>query len=51
MTKAANTAAPSEKHSPTGATERTPREGTKQAIMIAMLRRKNGATIVEATGW
>jgi hypothetical protein len=39
---------------PAGATERTPREGTKQATMIAMLRRKNGATIaeiVEATDW
>jgi hypothetical protein len=39
---------------PAGATAPTPREGTKHAIMIAMLQRKNGATIteiVEATGW
>ena len=50
-------AAPAQKgvpKAPAGATERLPREGTKQATMIAMLRRKNGATIaeiVEATGW
>ena len=34
--------------------ERTSREGTKQALMIEMLRSENGATIaeiVEATGW
>jgi hypothetical protein len=34
--------------------ERKPREGTKQSIMIEMLRRPQGATlneIVEATGW
>ena len=39
---------------PAGKTAPTPREGTKQATMIAMLQRKNGATIaeiVEATGW
>jgi len=33
---------------------RTPREGTKQATLIAMLRAPNGATIAEimaATGW
>ncbi len=39
---------------PSGATAPTPREGTKQATMIAMLQRQNGATIaeiVEATGW
>jgi hypothetical protein len=37
-----------------GATTPTPRESTKQATMIVMLQRKNGATIaeiVEATGW
>ena len=37
----------------TGA-QRKSREGTKQAQLIAMLRRKEGATIaqiVEATGW
>lgn len=55
--KAATTAAPPPKaapKAPAGATERTPREGTKQATMIAMLQRKDGATIaeiVEATGW
>lgn len=35
-------------------TERKIREGTKQALVIAMLRRPEGATIaeiVEATGW
>ena len=35
-------------------TTRTPREGTKQAALIAMLRAPGGATIneiVEATGW
>ena len=51
--EAATTAAPPPK-APAGATERLPREGTKQATMIAMLQRKNGATIaeiVEATGW
>jgi Protein of unknown function (DUF3489) len=55
--KTATPAAPAKKaapKAPAGATERTPREGTKQATMIAMLQRKNGATIaeiVEATGW
>jgi len=32
----------------------TPREGTKQALLVGMLRRPKGATIgqiVEATGW
>ena len=53
----AKTAAPTKKAvrtAPTGATAPTPREGTKQATMIAMLQRKNGATIaeiIEATGW
>ena len=42
---------------PAGATsraQRTPREGTKQATLIAMLRAPDGATIAEivaATGW
>jgi hypothetical protein len=55
--KAAATAAPAEKiapKAPGGARSVAPREGTKQATMIAMLQRKNGATIaeiVEATGW
>jgi hypothetical protein len=55
--KAAATAASLPKaapKAPAGTTERTPREGTKQATMIAMLQRKDGATIaeiVEATGW
>jgi len=38
----------------TGAQVRTPREGTKQATLIAMLRAPDGATIEEimaATGW
>ncbi|MFM8647161.1 MAG: DUF3489 domain-containing protein [Methylocystis sp.] len=56
-TKATMTAAPAGKSAPkasAGETLRTPREGTKQAIMIAMLQRKNGATIAEIvaeTGW
>jgi hypothetical protein len=55
--KVATIAATTEKtapKTPAGATERAPREGTKQATMIAMLQRKDGATIVEiveATGW
>ncbi len=55
--KATTTAVPAKKtapKAPAGATTPTPREGTKQATMIAMLKRKNGATIaeiVEATGW
>ena len=55
--KPAKTAAPAKKPTraaPAGATAPTPREGTKQATMIAMLQRKNGATIaeiVDATGW
>lgn len=55
--KTPTTAAPAKKTAPkgpAGATERTPREGTKQAVMIAMLQRNGGATIaqiVEATGW
>ncbi|WP_206340907.1 DUF7220 family protein [Marinicauda algicola] len=35
-------------------TTRTPREGTKQAALIAMLRAPGGATVAEivaATGW
>ena len=66
-TEDANTApvgatdAPTEKPAPDTATEteaapkaRTPREGTKQATLIAMLRAPDGATIEEimaATGW
>ena len=55
--KPAKTAAPAEKTArtaPAGTPAPTPREHTKQATMIAMLQRKNGATIaeiVEATGW
>jgi Protein of unknown function (DUF3489) len=55
--KVATTAAPAKKpapKAPAGAPDWTPREGTKQATMISMLQRKNGATIaeiVEATGW
>ena len=55
--KPAKTAAPAKKPArttPAAATTPTPREGTKQATMIAMLQRKNGATIaeiIEATGW
>jgi hypothetical protein len=55
--KAATSAAPLPKaapEAPAATTKRTPREGTKQATMIAMLQRKDGATIaeiVEATGW
>ena len=39
---------------PSAPKERKPREGTKQSVMIEMLRRPQGATlgeIVEATGW
>lgn len=39
---------------PASATARTPRESTKQAMLIAMLKRPEGATIqqvVDATGW
>lgn len=39
---------------PAGAKSRAPREGTKQATLIAMLRAEGGATITEivaATGW
>ncbi|WP_417722862.1 DUF3489 domain-containing protein [Salipiger sp.] len=66
-TEDANTApagatdAPTEKSAPEAATgtetapkARTPREGTKQATLIAMLRAPGGATldeIVAATGW
>jgi hypothetical protein len=55
--KPATTAAPAKKTAPkanAGATDRTPREGTKQAVVIAMLQRKSGATIAEIvaeTGW
>ena len=55
------TDAPTEKPAPDTTTEneaapktRTPREGTKQATLIAMLRAPDGATIEEimaATGW
>ena len=55
------TDAPSEEPAPDTATEpkaapktRTPREGTKQATLIAMLRAPDGATIEEimaVTGW
>jgi hypothetical protein len=55
------TEAPNEEPAPDTPTEpkaapktRTPREGTKQAILIAMLRAPEGATlneIVAATGW
>ncbi len=55
------TDAPTEKSAPEAATgtetapkARTPREGTKQATLIAMLRAPDGATIEEimaATGW
>tara|TARA_R110000824_G_scaffold118960_8_gene271688 strand:+ start:1826 stop:2398 length:573 start_codon:yes stop_codon:yes gene_type:complete len=55
------TDAPTEQPAPDTATEteaapkaRTPREGTKQATLIAMLRAPDGATIEEimaATGW
>ena len=55
------TDAPTEEPAPDTATEteaapkaRTPREGTKQATLIAMLRAPDGATIEEimaATGW
>lgn len=41
-------------NTPAAVTAPTPREGTKQATMIAMLQGKNGATIaeiIEATGW
>ena len=37
-----------------GGESRTPREGTKQAMLIAMLRAEGGATLAEmaeATGW
>lgn len=66
-TEGANTApagatnAPTEEHAPDTATKpeatpkaRTPREGTKQAALIAMLCAPEGATIEEitsATGW
>ena len=56
--KDANTApegAPGTPSQPRAApTTRTPREGTKQAALIAMLRAPDGATIAEivaATGW
>lgn len=55
------TVAPTEEPAPDSSTEpeaapktRTPREGTKQATLIAMLRAPDGATIEEimaATGW
>ncbi|MEJ8570756.1 DUF3489 domain-containing protein [Microbaculum marinum] len=48
------TAAESAPTAPAGATTRPPREGTKQAALIAMLRTPEGATIaqiVDATGW
>ncbi len=53
-TAAKKTPAKGEPKASAVATAPTPREGTKQATMIAMLQRKSGATIaeiVEATGW
>ncbi len=60
-TPAGTTDAPTEEAAPDTPTEpkaapktRTPREGTKQATLIAMLRAEGGATIEEivtATGW
>jgi len=50
-TPAGTETAPEDKDAPTA---RTPREGTKQAALIAMLRSNEGATIAEvvaATGW
>ncbi len=46
--ESAKQAAPAETHNP------RPREGTKEGMLIAMLRRTEGATIaqvIEATGW
>jgi hypothetical protein len=52
---AADSAAPQEPHAGrTGARKGAVREGTKQAQVVAMLKRAEGATIaqiVEATGW
>ena len=51
MTQNAAVAAPQAGAAPKG---RTPRENTKQATLIAMLRAESGATIAEimtATGW
>jgi hypothetical protein len=56
-TEAAAAAIPDKTPGPTAATpaqERKVREGTKQALIIAMLRRPEGASIAEiaeATGW
>ena len=52
--KEATAPAPAAKASAPEPKERTPREGTKQSLMIELLRRPQGATIgdiVEATGW
>jgi hypothetical protein len=52
--KAATTACKTAPKASAGEIVRTPREGTKQAIMIAMLQRTTGATIAEIvaeTGW
>jgi len=52
--KEAMPSAPAAKASPPEPKKRKPREGTKQSLMIELLRRPQGATIgdiVEATGW
>jgi hypothetical protein len=56
MTQSANTTATLDIITPADATlhARNPRDGTKQATLIAMLRAPEGATIAEitaATGW
>ena len=52
--KAEDTKAPEPKPTVQSKPARKPREGTKQSLLISMLRRPEGATIsqiVEATGW
>ncbi len=52
--KAGKKATTRRRRADTAAKPRGPREGTKQALLIEMLRRPEGATIdqiVEATGW